>query len=219
MRISDIINYRFKSDQKENLLSRSKVFCMSPWIQLHAQTNGKVSPCCMSSVRDGNEIGDLKTNPDLSASWNSENMRKLRKNMLNNKKSSICSNCYVHEKYGKFSERMQYNQDFADYFSRIGNTLDNGTLLEESVPVIDIRFSNKCNYKCRICCSEYSSLWHEDELKLFQLYPRKKQSLFYKAWDSLKTKGRFFQIIEFLILRFLYVVFNFRYIKTLKILH
>jgi MoaA/NifB/PqqE/SkfB family radical SAM enzyme len=151
--------------RKGRLFEQSKVFCMSPWIQLHAQTNGKVSPCCMSSVADGNEIGDLKLNPDLSASWNSDNMKKIRRNMLHGEKSSICSNCYKYEELGKFSERMQYNKDFRHYYPRVESTQPDGALPDPSVPIIDIRFSNKCNYKCRICSSEYSTLWLEDEIK------------------------------------------------------
>ncbi|MBS1618789.1 MAG: twitch domain-containing radical SAM protein [Bacteroidetes bacterium] len=139
---------------------------MSPWIQLHAQTNGKVMPCCMSSISGGNEIGDLRQNPDLSAAWNSENMKQLRRNMLNGEKSSICGNCYKYEELDKFSERMQYNKDFRHYYHRVEQTKADGTLPDPTVPIIDIRFSNKCNYKCRICSSEYSTLWYEDEAKL-----------------------------------------------------
>lgn len=148
------------------LLTESKVFCMSPWIQLHAQTDGKVSPCCMTSVHDGNEIGDLRKNPDLTAAWNSENMKQLRRNMLTGVESSLCNNCYKYEELGKFSELMQYNQDFKRYYSRVVSTRKNGIVTDSTVPIIDIRFSNKCNYKCRICNSDYSSLWYEEELKL-----------------------------------------------------
>ena len=86
--------------------------------------------------------------------------------MLNGKKSSICNNCYEHEKIGKKSERHQYNNDFVRYYQRVKNTLPDGTVTDKQVPVIDLRFSNKCNYKCRICNSDYSTLWYEEEVKL-----------------------------------------------------
>lgn len=160
---SKIEQYRFRSDAP---LANSDVFCMAPWIQLHAQTNGKAAPCCMSSIKDGNEIGDLRTNPNLATAWNSANVKQLRLNMLNGKKSSICNNCYEHEKIGKKSERHQYNNDFVRYYQRVKNTLPDGTVTERQVPVINLRFSNKCNYKCRICNSDYSTLWYEEEIKL-----------------------------------------------------
>jgi MoaA/NifB/PqqE/SkfB family radical SAM enzyme len=148
------------------LLSKSTVFCMAPWIQLHAQTNGKVAPCCMAAMHSGNEIGDLKQNPNLADAWNSPNMKQLRLNMLKGEENTLCKHCYNYEKVGKFSERMQYNKDHKRYFSRISSTKKDGSLDEVKVPLIDIRFSNKCNYKCRICDSEYSTQWYEEELKI-----------------------------------------------------
>ena len=183
---SRIAKYKFNADSH---LSDSYVFCMAPWIQLHAQTNGKAAPCCMSSVKDGNEIGDLREDPNLEHIWNSPNMKQLRLNMLTGKESSICSNCYAHEEIGKLSERGQYNKDFVRYYSRVKNTLPDGSITERSVPIIDLRFSNKCNYKCRICSSEYSNLWHEEEVKigitpsLKEMKPMRNEAEF---WDSFK---------------------------------
>jgi MoaA/NifB/PqqE/SkfB family radical SAM enzyme len=151
---------------ENKLLTHSKVFCMAPWIQLHAQTDGKVAPCCMSAVYDGNEAGDLRQNPNLADAWNSKNMRQLRLNMLNNKQSTICKHCYKYEALARSSEREQYNKDHQKHFSRIENTKPDGSVDDTNVLLIDIRFSNKCNYKCRICNSKYSSLWYEEELQL-----------------------------------------------------
>lgn len=154
------------SGKRKALLDNSKVFCMAPWIQLHAQTNGKVAPCCMSSIKNGNEIGDLNINPSLLDSWNSENMKKLRLDMLSGNKNSICDNCYDYEKLGRSTERHYYNRDFQSYFSRVKDTNSDGAVNNNTVPIIDIRFSNKCNYKCRICNSDYSTLWYDEEIKL-----------------------------------------------------
>ncbi len=152
--------------KRENLLQNSNVFCMAPWVQLHAQTNGKVLPCCMSAMDGKNEIGDLNQNPELLEAWNSENMKKLRLDMLSGKKNSLCSNCYAYQDLGRNSERQHYNRDFQSYYSRVRNTNKDGSVNDLSVPILDIRFSNKCNYKCRICNSDYSSLWYDEEIKL-----------------------------------------------------
>lgn len=167
-RIRDLIKTAYDRvlTRKHPLLDRSEVFCMAPWIQLHAQTNGKISPCCMSAVHSQNEIGDLRENPNLEDAWNSENMKKLRLDMLNKRKNSLCAHCYKYEKIGRFSERMQYNRDYKNEFSRIENTKPDGSVEDVNVLLIDIRFSNKCNYKCRICNSEFSSLWYEEEQKM-----------------------------------------------------
>lgn len=151
----------------DNDLLSSDVFCMAPWIQLHAQTNGTVMPCCMSSVYHNNELGNLRENPSLEAAWNSENMKQLRLNMLNRQKSTLCDFCYKYESLGRKSERMHYNDSyFGNYGERIAATLPDGTFEAFNVPLLDIRFSNKCNYKCRICDSSYSSQWYEDEQRI-----------------------------------------------------
>jgi sulfatase maturation enzyme AslB (radical SAM superfamily) len=147
----------------------------------------------MANMDNGNAVSNLNVNPDISAAWNAPAMKQLRRNMLDGKKSSICLNCYEYEKVGKFSERMQYNWDFKRYFSRVLNTRSDGLVRETSIPVIDIRFSNRCNYKCRICSSEYSSLWHEDELRLnpeAKPYPKKlkvaaDEEVFWNSFEKL----------------------------------
>jgi MoaA/NifB/PqqE/SkfB family radical SAM enzyme len=193
MTFQELLKYSYSrlSAAQSNLLNSSEVFCMSPWIQLHAQTDGNISPCCMSSVHDGNELGNLRKDPDLLHAWNSENMKALRLNMLSGKKSSICDNCYAHESIGKLSERKQYNRDFRRYYSRVTETSGDGSIKEQNIPVLDIRFSNKCNYKCRICNSDYSSLWYDEEIKLGKIpdsdNKEKKASIDNDAfWSSFK---------------------------------
>jgi MoaA/NifB/PqqE/SkfB family radical SAM enzyme len=120
----------------------------------------------MANMEEGNAIANLNSHADISAAWNSEAMMRLRQNMLKGKGSAICKNCYAYEKVGRYSERTQYNSLYKAYYGRVLNTSPQGYVAEQSIPLIDIRFSNRCNYKCRICSSEYSSLWHEEELRL-----------------------------------------------------
>lgn len=152
-----------------NLFKKSKVFCISPWIQLHAQTNGYVVPCCMAYPSEETKVGNLKKDSDLLQSWNSEEMKQLRRNMLGGKESAVCTNCYRYEKLGKQSERMNYNQNYKTYTHRLFATEADGTLPLDEIPILDLRFSNKCNYKCRICSSEYSMLWYNEELIIGRL--------------------------------------------------
>lgn len=185
------IFYYLSGDKR--LFTDSRFFCIAPWIQLHAQTNGKAAPCCMSNVTEGKEIGNLNEEADLLQSWNSPKMKQLRKNMLTGKESGICSNCYHYEKHGKFSERLTYNRDYKRYAHRVMATRDDGHLPLLTVPIIDLRFTNKCNYKCRICSSEYSSLWYPEELKIGRLdggepvremYLTNKPDVFWKSFSQ-----------------------------------
>lgn len=179
-------------EKKRKLLTESNVFCMAPWLQLHAQTNGKVAPCCMSAVYSNNELGDLRVNPNLEEAWNSENAKQLRLNMLQGKTNTICSLCYKYEGVGKVSERMMYNRDYKQWYSKVEATLPDGSLKGFEVPLVDIRFSNKCNYKCRICDSEFSSLWYDEEQKIDKKPKLPSEKEMYVAsdkvtfWDSYK---------------------------------
>ncbi|HUH75698.1 MAG TPA: twitch domain-containing radical SAM protein [Chitinophagales bacterium] len=159
-------------------LQKSKVFCMSPWLQLNAQVNGFVLPCCMSTIDNATKLSDLNENADLNVAWNSEKMKELRLAMLSEKKNSLCNNCYKYEALGKESERMKYNRDYENRFDRVLRTQKDGSLKDEKILILDMRFSNKCNYKCRICSSECSSLWYEEERRLglesVQTSPKKK---------------------------------------------
>lgn len=63
------------------------------------------------------------------------------------------------------------NSDYPHYFERVNNTLPDGTVVESNIPLLDIRFSNKCNYKCRICNSSNSTQLYAEELSLGRIPP------------------------------------------------
>ena len=71
--------------KKYSKLYNSKVFCMMPWVHTHIWPNGNAFPCCMS---DSDIVyGNLNDN-SLEEIWNNEKYKKLRKNMLNEKRIS-----------------------------------------------------------------------------------------------------------------------------------
>ena len=59
---------------------------MSPWLQLNAQVNGFVLPCCMSTRDEATKLSNLNENADLRVAWNSERMKALRLDLLSEKK-------------------------------------------------------------------------------------------------------------------------------------
>ena len=151
---------------KEFLLKESKTFCMAPWVELHVAPHGKIFPCCMSGAFPDRAIGDTRNGDTLKKSWNSTNMKKLRLDMLNENKNKLCERCHKYEDLGKDSERTWYNQNFLQHFDRVKHTETDGNLLIYDPPYLDIRFSNICNLRCRICGPELSSGWFNDAKKL-----------------------------------------------------
>lgn len=92
--------------------------------------------------------------------------------MLNGKKLSICEKCYWQEQNGQDSFRTSVNDRFAHHTHRIEQTDKSGFLKESGIPYLDIRFSNLCNLKCRICAPHLSSSWYDDGKKLYPFFER-----------------------------------------------
>jgi radical SAM protein with 4Fe4S-binding SPASM domain len=148
-------------DKKEFLLNQSKVFCMFPWNHINVTPLGNAFPCCSSAYTD--PVGNVNDNT-LIEIVNSDRMKQLRLNMLNEKETSICEYCYKHEAMGSHSFRSFgfefYSDRIDDYLTA---TTEDGSLTEFKMEYFDIRFSNLCNFKCRTCGSEFSSSWGIEE--------------------------------------------------------
>ena len=152
-------------DEKEwALLTESKVFCMYPWIHLHAYPTGEAWPCCMAEPKGGS-LGSVRTHT-MKEIWNSDRMKSLRKNMLSETPDPLCVKCYETEESGFLSGRRSANKHHGHRIHKIKNTADDGTVDEFQLVYWDIRFSNLCNLKCRSCGHIFSSQWYQDQVKL-----------------------------------------------------
>ena len=147
---------------KEYLFRESEVFCVAPWAHMHVLTNGEIYPCCMSAHDSDNSIGHLRRGDTLESAWNSEKMRALRLRMLRGEKSSLCERCYKNEELGQKSWRTSTNGLMPHHYPMVEKTDEDGGLDEVNLPYLDIRFSNVCNLKCRICTPKLSSSWYQD---------------------------------------------------------
>jgi len=149
-----------KKIRKKESIANSKAFCMKPWVHLFVSQKGTVGPCCLASWEPEDTFGDVNKTP-IDDIWNGPGIRKFRKNMLADKPDSRCWQCYDNEKNGLRSTRRVVNFLYADHFDRITATKRDGT---SSAPPIfwDIRISNLCNLRCRICGHHSSSSWYDD---------------------------------------------------------
>ena len=147
--------------QKE-LLIDSKTFCMMPWLHLHAFPDGRAYPCCFAL--DQYPVGDLNKD-SMETVFNSNDMKKMRLNMLDDRPSRQCTKCYDQEKSGFFSLRLSSNKHFGHNIGMVDNTNGDGSA-DFVIKYWDIRFSNLCNLACRSCGTWFSSNWYEDHKKL-----------------------------------------------------
>ena len=136
-------------------------FCILPWMHLYINPKGKLLPCCVANDK---KPFPMVTDGSFEEIYNSESMNKLRQNMLNDIPSSVCEYCYKLEKYGSHSHRKHSNYRYFEPRLKdvVDNTKEDGSLSEINVLYFDIRFSNVCNYKCRMCGPLYSTKWYED---------------------------------------------------------
>jgi MoaA/NifB/PqqE/SkfB family radical SAM enzyme len=152
------------TNRERFLLTKSKTFCIYPWIHLHAYPTGEAYPCCHAEMGVG-QVGNCRTQP-LNEIWNNNNQRQLRIDMLSEIPNNACGRCYEQEKSGFFSGRQSANKHHGHQIERVHETKNDGHLDKFEMTYWDIRFSNLCNLKCRSCGHIFSSQWYQDQAKL-----------------------------------------------------
>lgn len=146
-------------------MHNKETFCILPFVHFYTQPDGEVKPCCIAGGFNNKQSLREKSVEEI---FNSEEYKELRKDMLTGKRNKVCDICYKKEDAGEFSPRQNYNNNLS-----IGGPCEWTTPVvheDYSVPIefqhVDIRFSNLCNFKCRMCNHSFSSHWYEDSKKI-----------------------------------------------------
>ena len=167
---ASILSMSTKSDKNE-LLNKSKHFCMLPWVHMHILPSSAVTPCCVWPYRE--PLGNLKDN-SLKEIWNNDQYKDLRLKMLKDEYIPQCSQCYERQDSGGHALRTTSNQEWGRLFNDVVPDSEvDGELKKFKMALFDIRFSNICNFKCRGCSPELSSAWLSDHEKLFNYKSQK----------------------------------------------
>jgi len=144
-------------------LKDNNYFCVLPWIHLHADPDSKVRPCCVANAAN-EEFGYLNKG-NIEDLWNSNSYKNVRKKMLEGIPTDVCKYCYQIEKYGSNSLRNNMNNKWlTPELENIiwQNTDKDGKYTSQGLLYWDIRYSNVCNFKCRMCGPGLSTKWYED---------------------------------------------------------
>jgi radical SAM protein with 4Fe4S-binding SPASM domain len=159
-----------RPDQLDRL-TKSDVFCMIPWIHMHAFPDGRAYPCCLGD--DRHPIGDFKQD-SMATVWNQPAYKTMRQNMLEEKSCKECSKCYEQEQSGFMSMRNSTNKNFGQHIGIVDQTHSDGQFDDFKLRYYDIRFSNLCNFTCRTCGGWFSSSWYAEEEQLYgkRNYPK-----------------------------------------------
>lgn len=165
----------------------SKTYCSLAFSHLYITTDGSVRPCCR--FRFLTEDGERTEWPAFNAPKVSEydtlvdvlregeRHKIIQEKMLAGEKVKGCRSCYIEEKQTGSSMRTTENKQW-------GTSFDKENV---SVKSIEITFGNYCNLACRICCSELSTSWIEDEKKLqkdYNFFNIKKRTNVEKEWKT-----------------------------------
>ena len=147
----------------------NKHICALGWNHLHITIEGRVAPCCVytSYTNEANKLYDIKTHT-LEEAINSPGMREMRLAMMAGEPHALCSVCDYNLERGIRSMRDRFNDLYmhrtTDLIAKTGS--DGSIKIDDFKPVyVDLRFSNLCNLRCRMCSIQASSSWYDETVE------------------------------------------------------
>jgi|APGre2960657373_1045057.scaffolds.fasta_scaffold02686_3 MoaA/NifB/PqqE/SkfB family radical SAM enzyme len=130
-------------------------FCIIPWFGIETTPIGTVRPCCLAreEIIDDNGISFDLHSSTFDQIQNSQYMKDLRQQFLDNKRPPTCGSCWNVEVAGHKSKRLQTLE------SILARQVSEQTWTTNPIPLkyVDLKLGNICNLKCRICGSFSSS--------------------------------------------------------------
>ena len=151
-------------------MSRSENFCMAPFVHTYLSPQTERRMCCASREPAQNFEQYIDTSAGtgryipitLEEHWNSEHMRSVRRRMMAGETLPECDVCNS-KLLNTDVYRSYFNRLFAHkYESAISATDATGYTTGKPVSW-DYRFSNLCNFKCRMCGDMLSSSWESEQ--------------------------------------------------------
>ena len=144
--------------------------CLAPWVHTYLSPQTERRLCCASrepaqsftQYIDSAQGSGLYQPITLDQHWNSEHMRSVRRRMLANEELPECAVC---------NEKLLNTDVYRSYFNRmfghrrdevLAATDDTGYTTAKPISW-DYRFSNLCNFKCRMCGDMLSSSWETEQ--------------------------------------------------------
>ena len=153
----------------------NKTFCMAPWTHTYLSPQMERRLCCSSRESSENfeqyidsidttgkdDKLNLKT---LDEHWNSEYMKTVRLKLLAGEEipqCSVCNDKLLNEQV----YRQHFNWYYKDKMDQVFESTDETGATTMQVESFDYRFSNLCNFSCRMCGDMLSSSWETENKK------------------------------------------------------
>lgn len=133
---------------------------MHPFTGLATREDGAIKICCRSQP-----IGWIQ-NQSLEDAWNGEEMRKVRKQVLNNERPDVCKPCFDLEDQGVQSLRQRHTvgvipEARVNLYPDALDRLNDDYTMPFELPTMEIKLNNLCNLKCRMCNPLDSTSWKD----------------------------------------------------------
>ena len=142
--------------------AQHSTMCLLPFMHLHTWPAGQVFPCCVYDSQ--HPIGNMNK-ASLEDIWNNDEMKTLRKQLVEGEVPTNCRRCFQREDEGITSFRLARNQQYfsQDIANVVHKSIENNYEVKDfNLYYWDFRNTNLCNMTCRTCGPELSSKWHED---------------------------------------------------------
>lgn len=124
-------------------------FCVAPFVHACIWTDGRVIPCC---INQDEVFGDAKSQ-GLAEIYSNRNDKLLafRQKLLSGERPASCHRCTRPEsELDTESLRIWLNRSFGHVLDEMTVHPD-GSVSDQKFAYYDIRFSNLCTLKCRMC--------------------------------------------------------------------
>jgi len=151
-------------------MQRPDTLCMAPWTHTYVSPQTERRLCCASREPAQNFQQYIDTDSGtgqyipitLEKHWNGEHMRSVRRRMLAGETLPECEVCND-KLLNTDVYRSYFNNLFGNkYLQVLESTDETGSTTMQPVSW-DYRFSNLCNFKCRMCGDMLSSSWESEQ--------------------------------------------------------
>ena len=144
--------------------------CLAPWVHTYLSPQTERRMCCASRepaqsfeqyIDTGAGTGTY-TPMTLDEHWNSEHMRSVRRRMMAGETLPECDVCNS-KLLNTDVYRSYFDHLFGSKYTEVLESTDSTGATTMHPVSWDYRFSNLCNFKCRMCGDMLSSAWESEQ--------------------------------------------------------
>ncbi len=151
-------------------MNKPETLCMAPWTHTYLSPQTERRMCCASreSAQNFEQYIDTGSGTgkyipiSLEEHWNGDHMRSVRRRMLAGETIPECEVCN-NKLLNTDVYRSYFNQLFGNKYTQVVETTDASGYTTMRPVSWDYRFSNLCNFKCRMCGDMLSSSWESEQ--------------------------------------------------------